>query len=377
MSPSQVPSEIIDEIIDYLHDDVDALRACALTCRVMLPASRYHLFSSITVHSQSIETSHRRIAGSHGPLVSFASYARNISLCGFDCRSWKRGSPLARLRSLVPLLPAIDSVELAALQSFSLPALAETLRGWHIRHLRLVNFDFARASDFVNLVGDLPNLETISADYMSWGQNDLAPDAFIVSTIRRAPLRFTIFSLLDLGSAPILQWILGEVPTPRIHTLHVGTKPYAINALVTRLIFSVGPTLEHLHIWLPTLGGIDHVDAFDLSACTHLRSLHIHDVSCTDDGAPMSRVLRLLSTVTANTIEEVEVSLIVSHRGDLDCIDWECFRSLLLRPPFQNLKSLTVPCIPAFDPTDATEVIERMLQPFKHILCFPTTGAFV
>ncbi|TBU24559.1 hypothetical protein BD311DRAFT_610699, partial [Dichomitus squalens] len=46
-SPSKhklLPAETIDNIIDYLHDDVTTLAASSLVCRAWLPACRYHLF---------------------------------------------------------------------------------------------------------------------------------------------------------------------------------------------------------------------------------------------------------------------------------------------------------------------------------------------
>lgn len=41
---STLPQELIDHIIDYLHDDKDSLRCCSLAHRRCLPASSFHLF---------------------------------------------------------------------------------------------------------------------------------------------------------------------------------------------------------------------------------------------------------------------------------------------------------------------------------------------
>ncbi|KIP01799.1 hypothetical protein PHLGIDRAFT_80071, partial [Phlebiopsis gigantea 11061_1 CR5-6] len=43
-----LPLEIQDMIIDHLHNDKRSLQSCALVCKHWLPASRYHLFHSIT-----------------------------------------------------------------------------------------------------------------------------------------------------------------------------------------------------------------------------------------------------------------------------------------------------------------------------------------
>jgi hypothetical protein len=38
-------------VVDYLHDDTDALKVCAESARCFLPATRYHLFQRITLNS--------------------------------------------------------------------------------------------------------------------------------------------------------------------------------------------------------------------------------------------------------------------------------------------------------------------------------------
>lgn len=42
-----LPPELTDRIIDFLHDDSAALKACSLTCRAWLPRSRFHKFNFI------------------------------------------------------------------------------------------------------------------------------------------------------------------------------------------------------------------------------------------------------------------------------------------------------------------------------------------
>ncbi|PBK82185.1 hypothetical protein ARMGADRAFT_1019774 [Armillaria gallica] len=48
-SSFSVPQELLDYILDFLHDDSPTLRACALVSRAFLPCSRYHVYSSVTI----------------------------------------------------------------------------------------------------------------------------------------------------------------------------------------------------------------------------------------------------------------------------------------------------------------------------------------
>jgi hypothetical protein len=45
----QLPPELTDRVIDYLHDSPADLRSCAQVCRAWLASSRFHLFYSISI----------------------------------------------------------------------------------------------------------------------------------------------------------------------------------------------------------------------------------------------------------------------------------------------------------------------------------------
>ncbi|KAF8489848.1 hypothetical protein JB92DRAFT_3246767, partial [Gautieria morchelliformis] len=38
-----LPGELIDQVIDHLHDDSPSLRACCITCRAWVPSARFHI----------------------------------------------------------------------------------------------------------------------------------------------------------------------------------------------------------------------------------------------------------------------------------------------------------------------------------------------
>jgi len=51
---TELPNEIQDRILDFLHDSKPTLRACALVCRAWVPTSRYHIFSDITLRTKDV-----------------------------------------------------------------------------------------------------------------------------------------------------------------------------------------------------------------------------------------------------------------------------------------------------------------------------------
>ncbi|KAF9789269.1 hypothetical protein BJ322DRAFT_977721, partial [Thelephora terrestris] len=46
-----LPPEILDRVIDFLHDDLDALKQCSLVTRSFVPRTRTHLFVHINFES--------------------------------------------------------------------------------------------------------------------------------------------------------------------------------------------------------------------------------------------------------------------------------------------------------------------------------------
>jgi len=49
MGPPALAPELTDHTIDFLHGDKEALSVCALTHPTWLPASRSHIFNTVTV----------------------------------------------------------------------------------------------------------------------------------------------------------------------------------------------------------------------------------------------------------------------------------------------------------------------------------------
>ncbi|SJL14114.1 uncharacterized protein ARMOST_17569 [Armillaria ostoyae] len=63
-SSLSVPQELLDYILDFLHNDVPTLRTCSLVSHAFLPCSRYHTYSSVfIVHVCELHIFRERYAG--------------------------------------------------------------------------------------------------------------------------------------------------------------------------------------------------------------------------------------------------------------------------------------------------------------------------
>ena len=51
MTNPYLPSEILDHIADFLHDEPETLEVCCLVSKSWVPRTRRHLFTNIEFHS--------------------------------------------------------------------------------------------------------------------------------------------------------------------------------------------------------------------------------------------------------------------------------------------------------------------------------------
>ena len=76
---TSLPPEILDIVIDHLHDEPTALRACCLVSKSWVPRSRTHLFGHVTFTYTSIE---RWMKAFPDPFNSPTHYTRTLTLRG-------------------------------------------------------------------------------------------------------------------------------------------------------------------------------------------------------------------------------------------------------------------------------------------------------
>lgn len=113
-----LPSELIDSIVDHLHDDKETLRICSLVSHRWLPSCLFHLFHHLTYLALRGE-------GSFTPLIDFLDNGKHLrprirsltldglntqELCGRGQKSHGLSHP--QLYRILCLLPALRSLEL-------------------------------------------------------------------------------------------------------------------------------------------------------------------------------------------------------------------------------------------------------------------------
>ena len=169
----QLPTEVLEAIVDQANDSTVSLRHLSLTCTTLLPRSRYHLFSSIVIRTvQQLESSSEFLDSCPwlAPLV------RKVTL--FVAIPRDNSKPNTRLLDIVPIplltrLPNLRAWTMGAGDNKSAnvsPSLSlhhSALRcyrkhGQRIRSLELSIIVFHSISDFRGLVSAFTGLDNLT-----------------------------------------------------------------------------------------------------------------------------------------------------------------------------------------------------------------------
>jgi hypothetical protein len=173
MPDPYLPAEMLDHIIDHLHDTPDALRNCSLVSKSWIPRTRRHLFADISFPTTRSVRSWKK--SFPDPANSPARYAKTlyfgsdvVAAADAEVGGWIRGfSSVVRLALFIRRSFSSGSSSLVPFHGFS-PAM---------KSLRMVLVIFP-SSQIFNLILSFPLLEDIavSPPYRAWLDRGNGPD---------------------------------------------------------------------------------------------------------------------------------------------------------------------------------------------------------
>ena len=208
-------NELIDTVIDFLHEDRSSLRACALVSKSCLPSARYHLFSVIAINASNFPSFLRLIeSASHiGPLV------RGLQV--FDQCTAGEGSEFMA-QNMSRIAPSLQNVIFLKIKFHgwdfrNLETLEQSLVhafGTKIRHLQLHSQtfrSFSHATDFICHFSNLRHLETF------WIWWSLDNDPYTVRRLRTLePLTVHTGEIAEGKVILLLAWLHIQHPPPKV-----------------------------------------------------------------------------------------------------------------------------------------------------------------
>ena len=148
MSKPPLPAELLDHVVDHLHDSEDALKNCCLVSKSWIPRARRHLFADVQLDTEALKSWKEMFPDSSvspghytKTLLIEVDYSRIVTAADVEAGGWLRGfsrvlhlevdtqspysheswSPLVPLHGLSPVVKSlrVGSVALSASEIFN------------------------------------------------------------------------------------------------------------------------------------------------------------------------------------------------------------------------------------------------------------------
>lgn len=247
--PEFIP-EIVDMIIDHLHDDKASLLTCSTVCRTWLPACRFHLFHTVTLN----DILNKSLFG------NFCSHLHNYTQIGPCVRELQvvgiSGSPrcisLLDLGSLLAKLPNLHTLKLySVMWNTSNNLSTECFTSQALRTLHISNTKLPSGVQAVlHIIELFPALEKFYMDYVYlpgqlsevYGTLSDLPDSDLPDRRLR-----TVSMHASHLARPFLNYLQVTSSSRTLNTLSISSPPSDIEVLGC-FLHDVGPQLRHLHL---------------------------------------------------------------------------------------------------------------------------------
>lgn len=197
-----VPIEIVEVIIDHLHNDKETLKACSLVSRRWVFSARYHLVYPIKLHHKNI-TDFLDLLQS--PCLKIAPSIRDLSFLSIvPERNW---IPSA-LSTIEKHLTHVESLTLHGVRWSRLDSTTTSsfFRGFQsVTHLTVKAGAFSSFSQCVEFICSFPALVTLTANKCQWDSNTAAPPSPRFTLSRR-------LTTLAIDTPPntLTQWLTNQ-----------------------------------------------------------------------------------------------------------------------------------------------------------------------
>jgi hypothetical protein len=332
MTDLSIPLEIVDIVLDYLHQDLETVSACSLVCKSWFPSARYHLFADTNLDDENAYSFVRLLHTEYSTVPRFITRIAAKDTC-------ETGRWLPTVFPCLSRLPSLSSVSITS--TFEACFTEATLFALgtfdNLLELKLTECAFSDFTQVQELLTSLPTLERLHLE-ADWPEpvdvkpTDLSPSPHL----RELYLRCEATRLLD--------WFLmmpNMAPVEKL-TLH-GIDSFDL-PIVVRYLEALGPSLTHLSIY-PSGRLYDALcSQVNLSTHPNLQYLKLV-IDCDSSNLLMAR--DLLSQIPNNSsspssLEEIELSFYSIRQVSKTADQWATLDALLAKPQFASLSKMTV-----------------------------------
>ncbi|KAF8530822.1 hypothetical protein JB92DRAFT_3139208 [Gautieria morchelliformis] len=370
MSPSAtkyiLPGELVDQVIDHLHDDPPSLRACCITCRAWVPSARFHIFHNIVLSAERADA--LTVLLETSPHIS--SLVRSLTIKGHQDEMPKGldyyleavipaiAPKLTRLKTL-----RVERVTLAMQDPKVLSALIHNFSTLQELCLSFVLFD--RFRDFAALIVAHPFLECLDLGFIYWNFKSVTAESHWENVFQEYPdLRSRLRCIkLDITPDIVTNWISSHYRVLPVRTVNRYTMFALDIPQNTTFLQTIGSSLEHLTICIyqRIWESLEKTEMDLLSSNTRLRTLTFHSLWLCPEHRAYAWIPVLLSQVTSHYIEEISFALIWTQVHAIETVDLELVQDIITKPVFSGLKRVIFRV--GVDPVEGSQAIRaRMSQ---------------
>ncbi|RDB30523.1 hypothetical protein Hypma_007264 [Hypsizygus marmoreus] len=359
-------AHIINRIIDHLYNDKKTLIVCTLVCSEWLPAARYHLIPSITLHHRNAD---RLLRALKAPFTKLGTSVRTLIITDQPAHI-----SLDHLNEILPVLASqFTRLEILVLDGLDWCILD---MGWlssshttvfpKLIELQLLGCAFQDLGHLVAFICAFPKLDTLSVNRCKW-------DTRVLSTV--SPQHHISRRLSDLMLLPaepgLVNWLRSQ--TCRfVDTLYLDDVTRERIPAVRDFLRHLGPSLLQLRIrFADNIYVRDVQNAnVDLSHNTRLNTLQIIVSLISLDNTPykvyfLDWIPAFLAKIASTHLDTIKFRLL-TYNPDLFDLNWREFDRVLALPVFAKLRQLhfniadpsTSPIFVQIDPYDLVEEME-------------------
>lgn len=267
-----IPPELRDLIIDHLHTDRAALKACGLTCHAWLPRARYHLFHTVMLVPGPRSDAFKQLVHSR-PIITM--YIQEVEIRGAGVPSWWDKDPLITFmawptlgqaprqrqgnesdivemvawlhRILPPTTPPLANAQSLKFSAFPISNAIALALVPHFKNIRVLSFDGCKAlafADLIELLQAFPHVDTLRLIAAQWLPRSTYPQICYQSFPKLKRLEMS----RKIDVAPCITWMLSESVCSEIASLSCSISGQNSATAIRDLLHAIGPTLEQLEI---------------------------------------------------------------------------------------------------------------------------------
>ncbi|PFH49157.1 hypothetical protein AMATHDRAFT_63651 [Amanita thiersii Skay4041] len=364
---SDVPQELVDLVLDHLHNDRPALLSASLVCRSWYASTRHHLyrrvvfFIGLTIPPFEEQTirSFERIALLQQILQEkpeLAKYIREVVITGANahrCSGWRQIEPV--VTAILARLNRVSTLELRDVHWDHLApkcqmAMVSIFRNFCLNKVEFYNVS-GSLSDIFSLISFAKTLKSLRTSFtpanhiLTDVQNYPGPDEVVKCPPGQISLQF-----LEIGStSKFLGWVMWLLdpycPIAITELRHLRLTHVTDVPLCGQLLRAVGRHLQVLELWAPTSREPKRVgDDISMSWMPAVQVFTIKGLMFTQAVCSIPCLVDIFTVTVPHDLEELHFLIDTdnSRRNSLNWDSWTTLDDLLCSGMYDSLRIVDI-----------------------------------